>query len=845
MRHRISPGQAVCHSMVIIQRDLVCYNHFMQNWNLAAGDPLSLTLAADARLTSTNYIDDQIWELSLGGGEPAALALQTTYGLRAHWMRLFPRFVRGDSRKTDPAGYHTPPRVLKFSSNALTLQYEPFDGLEVLAEYWIPESQVASGRIKLTNHSILPQNFTFEWVALLNPIDRQGGMLVTAAGPNQVLAGETSYLCPVVFLTGGPQPSSGPYPALAHDLELYPGNSRQFTWAAAATRSYEDSLETARATTARPWEAEHTRIDLYNASQTVRIQTGNPDWDTAIALTQKTAFQLLMKSPLTLPNPSFALSRQPDQGFSVRGDGSDYSHLWGGQTALDSYYYASLLLPGAPELAAGLARNFLSVQEESGAIDWKPGLGGQRSHRMAQPMLAALAMQVAPYMKQPEWYQEVFPGLLRFFNHWFSAAYDRDSDGFPVWEHALQTGIEDSPIFDRWSENARGIDSHWIEAPGLAAMLLRECQSLIAMGSALESAERADAAYARLSGELTLQPGAAEALPALREREQALREMIDSAWDAKAKIYRYRDYETHLSPPAQTLIEFNGPGKSSSRKRFSQPRRLIVQIKTKEERTYAISFKIFGFGEEGEISEELNARSFSWMRKQARATTQNTFVAVKRVEALGLGEDDEVRVVAADYTQEDCSLFLPLWAGAADAEKAAQLVDETLQARYLFDYGIPLCPPEQHLQVELPGLHSAISSALLPWNHLIGEGLLRYGYRDLATSLVTRLMNNVVSALKNHQDFRQYYHAETGLAAGERGHLHGLAPVGLFLQTLGIRELGQKEILLDGFNPFPWTINVQYRKVQLTFEPEKTEVIFSNGQKVTIDQPGPHRITIG
>ncbi len=64
----------------------------MPNWNLAAGDPLSLTLAADARLTTTDYTNDQIWELSLGGGEPAALALQTTYGLRAHWMRLFPRF---------------------------------------------------------------------------------------------------------------------------------------------------------------------------------------------------------------------------------------------------------------------------------------------------------------------------------------------------------------------------------------------------------------------------------------------------------------------------------------------------------------------------------------------------------------------------------------------------------------------------------------------------------------------------------------------------------------------------------------------------------------------------------
>jgi hypothetical protein len=267
-------------------------------------------------------------------------------------------------------------------------------------------------------------------------------------------------------------------------------------------------------------------------------------------------------------------------------------------------------------------------------------------------------------------------------------------------------------------------------------------------------------------------------------------------------------------------------------------------LKTVEDRTYAVSIKIHGFNAEGEISEELGVRSFSWMGKQARATTQNTYLAVKRVEALGLGENDQVRVAVADYTQEDCSLFLPLWAGAAEAEKARQTIEETLQPRYLFDFGIPLCPPDQHLQEELPGIHSALSSALLHWNHLIGEGLLRYGYRELAASLVTRLMTNVITSLKEHKNFRQYYHAETGLAAGERGHLHGLAPVGLFLQTLGIRQLGPKEILVDGFNPFPGTINVQYRKVVLTFYPDKTEVQFPNGQKVTIDQPGLHRITL-
>jgi hypothetical protein len=40
----------------------------MRAWDLAAGDPLALRLAADARLGPVDYADDQIWELALSGG---------------------------------------------------------------------------------------------------------------------------------------------------------------------------------------------------------------------------------------------------------------------------------------------------------------------------------------------------------------------------------------------------------------------------------------------------------------------------------------------------------------------------------------------------------------------------------------------------------------------------------------------------------------------------------------------------------------------------------------------------------------------------------------------------------
>ena len=80
----------------------------MRDWNEAAWRALNLYLAADARLTPTDYTDDQIWQLSTQLGDPPAISLNTTYGLRARAMRMYPRFVQGDDELSDPALFHKP-----------------------------------------------------------------------------------------------------------------------------------------------------------------------------------------------------------------------------------------------------------------------------------------------------------------------------------------------------------------------------------------------------------------------------------------------------------------------------------------------------------------------------------------------------------------------------------------------------------------------------------------------------------------------------------------------------------------------------------------------------------------
>ena len=86
----------------------------MRSWTLKPGDPYQFTLASDARLPGSETCNDQIWRLACGSGEPPALSLQTTYGLRARSMRLFPRFTRQELDIIDPAAFAKTPVVRRF-----------------------------------------------------------------------------------------------------------------------------------------------------------------------------------------------------------------------------------------------------------------------------------------------------------------------------------------------------------------------------------------------------------------------------------------------------------------------------------------------------------------------------------------------------------------------------------------------------------------------------------------------------------------------------------------------------------------------------------------------------------
>ena len=159
--------------------------------------------------------------------------------------------------------------------------------------------------------------------------------------------------------------------------------------------------------------------------------------------------------------------------------------------------------------------------------------------------------------------------------------------------------------------------------------------------------------------------------------------------------------------------------------------------------------------------------------------------------------------------------------------------------RFHRPYGVPACP-----SLTQPEAETVSQSIHLPWNLLICEGLLKYGFRTDAARLLAHNMTAIIQNLKQNRAFYARYHAEKGTGIGERNALSGLAPVGLFMQVLGVEILSNTRVKLEGINPFPWDVTIQYKGLKVIRGQEKTEVVFANGKSVVVTDTEPMVVSL-
>lgn len=502
----------------------------------------------------------------------------------------------------------------------------------------------------------------------------------------------------------------------------------------------------------------------------------------------------------------------------MRGDGSDYDHLWNGSTLIEAFYLAGIFLPGSVELVKDLVTNFLAVQSDDGFIDHKPGLAGQRSRLLAPPILARLAWDVYQHTQDKEFLAQVFPGLYRFVQFWFAPECDRDEDGIPEWDHPLQIGMGDHPMFSPWYHWSIGVDIHTAESPALCALLYSECQVLLNMSTVL--------------GDLGPRR-------AIKTRIKQLKTAIEAGWDDSSGAFRYWDRDTHITPALSCLVEQTGPGGTRIDREFEPPVRLLVHIYSELDTKPQPTLFVHGESSTGQHRvERLEAEQFRWQPGRGVVTGERVYSRLEFIDFKGVHPADLAVVYAAGYQGSDHSLYLPLWSGMLSEERAQKLVDSNLLApeQSWRPFGIPACaePPEV-VQDATP--ESAGSMVHLPWNVLICEGLLSYGRRAEAAELVSRLMSAITKSLNREGYFRRFYHADTGRGSSERDALEGLAPLGAFLQTLGVQVISPHKVILEGNNPFPWPVTVKYKGLTVLRQAQKTSIVFPDGQTAVVDDP--------
>jgi len=211
------------------------------------------------------------------------------------------------------------------------------------------------------------------------------------------------------------------------------------------------------------------------------------------------------------------------------------------------------------------------------------------------------------------------------------------------------------------------------------------------------------------------------------------------------------------------------------------------------------------------------------------------------VQIDNLPDKGKVLVYQVDLRKQDQTLLTPIWAGIPNQERVNKIVKNKLSKnkKYHQKFGMPASITTLSREDA-----EIIKSVWLPWNVMLGEGLLAYGARDEAINLFQRIMNGIIDNLKRDHAFRKHHHAEKEKAMGERNSLIGLPPLGLFLNILGIRIHSPQKVSINDFNPFPQPVKLKYQGLIIKCESDNTLITFPNGESVRVDDPSPCQISM-
>ena len=794
----------------------------MQEWHLTAESPLSMRFAADARLKRTDYTDDQSWEIAFGEADAPFLTFQTRYGGRVNIARLVPMFTLEGRTIYTSAALAERPVLRAFAPSYAKVTAKLTPTLSLTSEFFVFESRAAGGRFTLHNSAQSPIDVRLELVAQVMRNDKQIDMNVLSLedGTDALHMGHAGDLNPVLLMENAKSPPAMHLvampisPKLVSALSVPANGSVAVRWTHGGQALTRDSLQTAFFWLRRAdWSAELRQIEQLSA-ELLTFETGDADLDAALAFSAHVALRSFVNATGSLPHASFVSARIPSRGWSPRGDGSDHSWQWSGQSAP----LAALILPSvaalSPELALGALRNFLAVRQSDGFIDNKPGLGGQRAKLLSMPLLASTALALYEQTEDTAFLKEALPILRAFFMRWFAPDADRDRDGFPEWTNIAHSAYTSNPLFSplyRWAENA---DISKVEAPDLAAYLIAEGRALLRMGELLDDSSDAER---------------------IARHVQQLEAHLEALWHADLGSYLYRDRDSDQTLRGVNLFRGKGDEAFTAKTRLEPPNRLIVRILGGRDVAPRFSAVIEGVDANGQhVAETLPSSAFTWYYGLGTAVTEKVYAQVNYLKVEGLIRLFNFEVDTVNLFRRNLTQLMALWSGAPSAERAAQIVTTlTDPARYWRPYGLPVCPADD--PAFAPNNDGGSGGVWLLWNALLLEGLLRYGYLSEATELFKRLLSAQLKALRRDRGFREGYNSETGEGLGDVDDVAGILPISVFLRLIGLRIVNARRVWAGGTFAFAQPVTVKRGALHVTRSAAGTRVVFPSGKIVETD----------
>jgi hypothetical protein len=702
----------------------------------------------------------------------------------------------------EAAAYVKLPYVTAFAPGYLRVQATLTTQLSLQAEFWAIESHAIGGRFTISNTLAIPQELRLDLFGYVASRGKEQPLnILTVQNQRHALhMGKIGNLNPVVVLEDGSADTTSP--KLGKIWTIAGRKKVMVRWVHAGLPDIRDSLAVAENWLSQDWAKYIRRVAL--AAQTIPvIETGDKEQDAAIGFAYNQLVQSFLKSP-SLPYPTSVAARQPAR--------SEYQRESPSQPFTLAYLSALAMASIDPELAQGVVRNYLSIQQSDGWIDMS--LDGQRKTVMGLPVLARLSWGLFQYTEDHRFLAEVFPRLLQFFERWFATDYDIDQDGIPEWQDERQTEYAYTPTFAAGQPWGQGADIRLVETPDLAANLLSEAISLKEMAHYLRDTDSAHR---------------------LRAKIEALGTALDSLWSPEASRYVYYDRDNHLTTGSVIVLE-DGRGDEEHllALKFTPSNRVIVRVSGGFEHVPNMTLHLNGLNEHGsEVSETASGREFLWHLGRGMYTSRNVYAQVDRLRCDGLSRVYRIDARTMDTTRLDINALLPLWSVNISKERVEALVRLLTNEKHFWRAnGVSMNSAQDSL---FDPANAQGSGAVWPfWFTLIGEGLIENGYISEATTMVRGLLSAQVAVLKKAKAFSEFYHSDQPEGLGERGHVGGIVPLHLLLRVLGIRIISTGKVWVGG--DFAWNkpVTVTQHGVKVRRSREGTWVRFPSGYEVTL-----------